>query len=100
MTDSQSPSVVLATFAAGLRFEHIPEHVLRRTEDLFLDWFGSALAGRNARAVQSLAHFAATMGPATAPAGNAAEVLITRGRSTPMFAAMVNAAASHIAEQD
>ncbi|MBL0173029.1 MAG: MmgE/PrpD family protein [Gemmatimonadaceae bacterium] len=100
MTDSQSPSVVLATFAANLRFEQIPAHVVHRAEDLFLDWFGSTLAGRNARAVQSLARFAATMGPVSVPAAGAAEVLISRGRSSPLFASMVNAAASHIAEQD
>ena len=100
MTDRESPSVVLATFAANLRFDQVPAHVLRRAEDLFLDWFGSTLAGRNARAVQSLARFAATMGPLNAPASGAAEVLISRGRSSPLFAAMVNAAASHIAEQD
>ena len=34
------------------------------------------------------------------PAGGASEVLTTRGRTSPMFAAMVNAAASHVAEQD
>ncbi len=100
MTDQESPSVVLATFAATLQFEQIPAPVVRRAEDLFLDWFGSALAGRNARAVQSLARFAATMGPVSAPTRGGSELLDSRGRSTPLFAAMVNAAASHIAEQD
>jgi 2-methylcitrate dehydratase PrpD len=94
MTDH--PSKALADFAAGLRFEDIPQPVLRRAEDLFLDWFGSALAGKGARPVEAIARYAARMGPAAGPS----EVLISRGASTPMFAAMVNAAASHFAEQD
>jgi 2-methylcitrate dehydratase PrpD len=41
----------LAGFAAGLRVEHIPEHVLRKTEDLLVDWFASAVAGHGSRPV-------------------------------------------------
>jgi 2-methylcitrate dehydratase PrpD len=40
---------VLAGFAAGLRFGDLPPHVVQRAEELFLDWFGSALAGRARR---------------------------------------------------
>jgi hypothetical protein len=90
------PTEALATFAAGLRFERIPEAVLRRTEDLFLDWLGSALAGKGARPVEAIATVARLMGPASGPS----EILISRGTSSPAFAAMVNAAASHFAEQD
>jgi len=95
-TSPNSPSAELAAFAAGLRFDDIPAPVLRRCEDLFLDWLGSTLAGRSSRAVQSIARYAQAMGPADGPS----EILISRGRSTPLFAAMVNAAASHVAEQD
>jgi len=95
-TSQDHPSRTLATFAASLRYEDIPEPVLRRCEDLFLDWFGSVLAGRNARAVQTIASFARAMGPADGPS----EILFTRGRTSPLFAAMANAAASHVAEQD
>ena len=90
------PTKVLAAFAASLRFDDIPAPVLRRTEDLFLDWLGSVLAGKGARPVETIATFARTMGPADGPS----EVLISRTRSSPLFAAMVNAAASHFAEQD
>lgn len=90
------PSKALASFAAGLRFEDIPTHVVRRAEDLLLDWFGSALAGKGARPVEAIERFAMRMGPT---AGNA-EILISRRRTTPLFAAMVNAASSHFAEQD
>ncbi len=94
MTDH--PSQTLAAFAANLRFDDIPEPVIRRAEDLLLDWFGSALAGKGARPVQTIEWFAQQMGPAT----GASEVLISRRVTTPLFAAMVNAASSHFAEQD
>lgn len=94
--NSNHPSQELATFAAGLRFEDIPVPVMRRAEDLFLDWFGSALAGKTGRPVQVIESFARQMGPQDGPS----EVLISRRRSTPLFAAMVNAASSHFAEQD
>jgi 2-methylcitrate dehydratase PrpD len=90
------PSQELATFAAKLRFEDIPDAVMRRAEDLFLDWFGSALAGKTGRPVQVIESFARQMGPQDGPC----EVLIARRRTTPLFAAMVNAASSHFAEQD
>src|SRR5260370_38409635 len=93
---SDPPSKVLANFAATLRFEDIPAPVLRRAEDLFLDWFGSALAGKGARPVEAIERFAITMGPAIGES----EVLISRRRTSPLFAAMVNAASSHFAEQD
>ncbi len=95
MTEKISPSAELALFAAGLLHEQIPAGVLRRTEDLMLDWFGSALAGKGARPVESIERFAQQMGGA-----GPSEVLISRRRTTPLFAAMVNAAASHFIEQD
>ena len=48
---NQHPSQTLATFAAELSFAQIPEPVIRRAEDLMLDWLGSALAGKVARPV-------------------------------------------------
>src|SRR5258708_17674171 len=93
---SEHPSKILAHFAATLRFEDIPAPVLRRAEDLFLDWFASALAGKAARPVEAIERFAITMGPAI----GASEVLISRRHTSPLFAAMVNAASSHFAEQD
>jgi 2-methylcitrate dehydratase PrpD len=98
-------SAELAAFAAGLRFDAIPEPVVRRTEDLLVDWFGSAVAGHGARAVDSITRFAAAMGPQPAlgcdtPAAGPSEVIVSRTRTSPYFAAMANAAASHVAEQD
>ncbi|MBO9651685.1 MAG: MmgE/PrpD family protein [Variovorax sp.] len=96
MTTSNHPSQALATFAAELSFERIPDAVLRRAEDLMLDWLGSVLAARSARPVRSIQRFAEMMGPADGPS----EVLISRRTSSPVFAALVNAAASHYVEQD
>ncbi len=90
------PSRTLAAFAATLSHAQIPPAVLRRTEDLFLDWMASALAGKGARAVEALAAFWLGQGPADGPA----EVLIHRRGSSPLVAAAINAAASHVAEQD
>ena len=89
-------SAELAAFAAGLRYEDIPAPVLRRAEDLLLDCLASILAGASAPAVLAIERYAAAMGPADGPS----EVLITRRRTTPLFAAMVNAAAAHVVEQD
>lgn len=96
MSQDNNPGAVLARFAAELHYEQIPEPVLRRTEDLMLDWFGSALAGKGTRPIEIIERFALQMGTADGPS----EILSSRKRSTPLFAAMVNAASSHIAEQD
>lgn len=96
-----SPEAQLAAFAAGLRSGDIPAPVLRRTEELLLDWIGSALAGKGAPAVEAIERFAQRMGGVASASGEGgAEVLISRRRATPLFAALVNAAASHLAEQD
>ena len=96
MNTNPDPGQALARFAATLRFEDIPAPVLRRTEDLFLDWLGSALAGKGARPVESIARFMESMGPHDGPS----EILIHRRGSSPLVAAAINAAASHFAEQD
>jgi 2-methylcitrate dehydratase PrpD len=92
------PSRTLATFAASIHFDDIPQYVVERTVNLYVDWLGSTLGGKGARPVESIALFASMAGAAN---GNGqAEVLIDRTRATPYFAAMVNAAASHFVEQD
>ena len=94
--NSDHPSATLARFAAELRVGQIPPAVLRRTEDLLLDWVASALAGKGAEPVEIIERYARAMGPADGPA----QVLISRRHTSPLFAAMVNAASSHVAEQD
>jgi 2-methylcitrate dehydratase PrpD len=85
----------LAAFAANLRFDDLPASTVTKIEDLFVDWFGSALAGKGARPVEAILRFTAAMGGA-----GPSEVLVDRTRNSPYLAAMANAAASHVAEQD
>src|SRR5215210_3043524 len=86
----------LASFLSRLRFEDLPDEVVERTKELFLDWVASALAGKNAQPVRIFERFAGTMGPAEGPS----EILPSRRRTSPLFAALVNGAASHVVEQD
>src|SRR5271169_4585249 len=92
----ENPSAVLAQFLAGVRFEDLPKAAIARTEEAFVDWFGCALAGRGMRPILALEKFAAAMGPSE----GRSEILTSRRRTSPFFAALVNGAASHIAEQD
>ncbi|MEY4727294.1 MAG: hypothetical protein RLZ36_1921 [Pseudomonadota bacterium] len=96
MSTALTGSAALAAFAANLQAHHIPAEVLRKTEDLLVDWFGSAVAGKGARAVETLTQFVMDMGPSHGPS----EILFNRRSSSPYMAAMANAAASHVVEQD
>jgi 2-methylcitrate dehydratase PrpD len=78
---------------------------VRKAEDLLVDWFGSAVAGHGSRPVESITRFAMPWGRRLARLRHAhsgpERVLITRRAwSSPYLAAMANAAASHVAEQD
>ena len=95
-TATRHSTQALAAFLAGLRFEDLPDEVVERTKEFFLDWAASALAGRGARPVRALEAFAETMGPEDGPS----EILVSRRRTSPFFAALVNGAASHVVEQD
>jgi 2-methylcitrate dehydratase PrpD len=93
-------SKTLATFASELKLSDIPEDVLARTEDLLVDWFGSAIAGKGSRPVETITQFAQNMGGFNTANPGTAEILISRKNSSPFLAALANAAASHVAEQD
>ena len=43
--DTQVSIHPLAQFAASLRWDDVPAAVQQRAEDLWVDWFGSVLAG-------------------------------------------------------
>ncbi len=96
MAVAAQPTRELGEFLAGIRYEDLPEEVVARTEELFLDWFASALAGKGSRPAQVLEQFAAQMGPPDGPC----EILTSRARTSPFFAALVNGGASHVVEQD
>ncbi len=96
MSSALTGSAALAAFAAQLQANDIPAEVMRKTEDLLVDWFGSAVAGKGAHAVETLTQFVLDMGPNGGPS----EILFNRCSSSPYMAAMANAAASHVVEQD
>jgi len=89
-------TAMLAEYLSELRYEHLPQAVINRTEDLFLDWLASALAGRGAHPVNILERFAASMGPLS----GTSQMLTNRRKTSPLFAALVNGASSHVVEQD
>ena len=94
--DAASSTRTLCNFLATVRYDDLPQAVVARTEELFLDWFASALAGKGARPTRIMEQFAAEMGPKE----GASEILVSRKRTSPMFAALINGAASHFVEQD
>ncbi|VVN82286.1 MmgE/PrpD family protein [Pseudomonas fluorescens] len=91
-----SHTQALAGFLADLQYEQLPESVLARTEDLFLDWLGSALASQDAHPIPLFERYAQHMGPASGPA----QIIVSGRSSSAYFAALVNAASSHLVEQD
>lgn len=86
----------LSAYVSSLGYEDLPEEVVERTEELFLDWVASALAGRGARPIQAMESLAEAMGPSDGPC----EILVSRRHTSPLFAALVNGASSHVVEQD
>lgn len=97
---SPHPSKALATFASELKIGDIPQEVIARAEDLLVDWFGSAIAGKGSRPVETITQFVQNMGGFNTANPGSAEILINRKSSSPFLAALANAAASHVAEQD
>lgn len=93
---STFPSAVLASYASTLTFNDLPDEVIERITDLYVDWAGSALSGKGHKAISILEKFAQTMGPKDGPC----EILVSGKTSSTFFATMVNAASSHISEQD
>ncbi len=90
----------LAEFIAGLKLSDIPAEVVAAAKRLFIDWLGSALAGKDSRQVAILEAYAAAMGPRGGNNAGESEILVSRKKTSPYFAALINAAASHVVEQD
>ncbi|HTT04653.1 MAG TPA: MmgE/PrpD family protein [Steroidobacteraceae bacterium] len=91
-----APTAALCEFVAGLSFTQIPPRVIQVAKRLMIDWIGCTLAGKDARPALIIEEFARSMGPAEGPS----TILTSRRGSSPYFAAMANAAASHVVEQD
>ena len=95
-TPTATGTRALAEFVADLNYDDIPVRVIDGVKDLMVDWLGSALGGNGARPVVALEQFAREMGPRDGPS----EIIPSGGRTSPLFAALVNGASSHVAEQD
>ena len=91
-----SPTAELCRFAARLALQDVPPRVVAFAKGLLIDWLGSAYAGKGSHQAEMIEAFAHRMGPAGGPS----TIIPSRRMSSPYFAAMVNAAASHVVEQD
>lgn len=89
-------TAALCDFVAGLQFAQIPPRVLQFAKGLMIDWVGCTLAGKDAPPALIIEDFGRSMGPGSGPS----TILTSRRGTSPYFAAMANAAASHVAEQD
>src|SRR6185437_263792 len=91
-----NPERQLAEFAASIDLSRVPAKVIEGAKSLMIDWFGSALAGKDSPQVNAFTHFAQAMGPSDGPC----DVIPTRTTSSALFVALINGASSHVAEQD
>lgn len=96
-TVPRTPAFNLASWASSLTFAGLPSDVVSRTKSFYLDWLASALAGRNHISVTSMVKLIKTQGPAK---GKCEIVGFPDYTTSPIFAALVNGASSHVVEQD
>jgi len=90
------PERELAEFAASIDLARVPTAVVEGAKSLMIDWFGSALAGKDSPQVNAFTHFAEVMGPDS----GSCDVLPAGTTTSALFAALINGASSHVAEQD
>ncbi len=93
---SAGPTAELCRFVAKLALPDVPPRVVEFTKGLLIDWLGSAYAGKGSRQAEMIEAFARAMGPSEGPS----TIIPSRRMTSPYFAAMINAAASHVVEQD
>lgn len=90
-----SATRLLADFAATLRFEQIPAHVLARAKLSLLDTLGCCLQGSTCPPARKLQEFVRSEG------GNpVASILGASERTSPTLAALVNGTAGHAFQLD
>lgn len=90
------PTQELSEFVAALSYDDLPADTLTGIKPLFIDWLGSALAGAGTRPAAMFQDFARRMGPQSGPCTDFAG----GPNTSAFFASMINAAASHVVEQD
>lgn len=96
MPTKKDTTQALCKFIADLKYEDIPADVVESIKCLFVDWLGSTLAGAGEKPTEFFSSFAKSMGPNSGKCKCFADSTY----SSAYFAAMVNAAASHVVEQD
>ncbi|MFO7964639.1 MAG: MmgE/PrpD family protein [Desulfobacterales bacterium] len=85
----------LAEFVAELSFTRLTENQVFQLKTFFIDWLGSAFAGRSEPPVNIINHVLKSMGGEPE-----AVVLPELTRGPCLFAALVNGASSHVKEMD
>lgn len=96
MANGGTATQTLIQFLTDLQFDGIPASVIERAKELFLDWLGSTLAARGSHPIPQFEAFARQMGPQSGPS----TILTNRETTSAYFASFVNAASSHLVEQD
>lgn len=86
----------LAEYIVNTRYEDLPETVIAGMKSLIIDWFGSALAGKEFYPIELFRNYAKLMGPND----GSSTIFGQKEKSSPYFAAMVNGASGHVLEQD
>ncbi len=86
----------LGQFFSSLTFDDLPEDVVHCAKMFFLDWLGSAIAGRKEKPIRPLLLLADQM-----KAINPKSTIIPTGtKHFPLIAAFINGASSHVLEMD
>lgn len=83
-----------ASFIYQTNYSDLSSEVIEFTKLCVIDWFGNAIGGRNEAPIQMISEFIHEMG------GNPKSTCIPGGFTSPMSAAFINGAASHILELD
>lgn len=89
-----SLSKELAEYVVETTYDDIPEDVVEFTKLCILDYFSSAIAGKDTAPIKKVEELVEVLG------GNGQASLINGGKSSVANAALLNGAASHIVEQD
>ena len=89
-----SLSKELAQYVVSTSYDDIPEDVVEFTKLCILDYFSSAIAGKDTEPIKKVEELVEVLG------GNEQASLINGGKSSVANAALLNGAASHIVEQD
>lgn len=84
----------LAEYIYNTSFEDLPQEVIEFTKLCILDWYGSAIAGKEMAPIQAIKEVVEEMG------GHKQASLVTGGKTSYLNAILVNAASSHIVELD